>query len=56
MAEENMEGIADQSRHEHEELENVLYEFDQTSFQDQPKHDQLLKKAFKLFQWVEFRT
>lgn len=52
MDQEDMKGIADTSRHEHQELEEALYEFDQTSIEDQPAHDQRLKKAFKLFQSV----
>lgn len=50
--EEDLKGIADHSRHEHQELEEALYEFDKTNIDDQPNHDERLKKAFKLFQCV----
>jgi len=48
--EEDLKGIADTARHEHQELEEALYEFDKTSIDDQPNHDERLKKAFRLFQ------
>ncbi|PVG04855.1 hypothetical protein CPB86DRAFT_778170 [Serendipita vermifera] len=48
MDEEHMKEIAENSRHEHQELEEALYEFDQTSFDD-PEHDARLKKAISVF-------
>jgi hypothetical protein len=52
MDEESMREVAENSRHEHQELEEALYEFDQTSFDDQPDHDLRLKKAIHAFQYV----